>query len=335
MPKERGFTLIELLVVIAVIALLVGLLLPALGGARASARATACAVNARSVAQGVAFYNSDTEYFPPSYVYADSQTGMTWVKEQQLDSNPNPANGYIHWSAALLGDGDKVPEDAFECPAAPKGGAPATNPGQNPDDWESWQQNDLGQGPPGGPTPDDRQARRMAYTGNAAIFPRNKFNITAVRRNQLVRDARVTFPSRTILATEFLHLAGDWQTIADGAESKSHRPITPFVGGSSGTNVYQEPDTGNVPRFFYPNSNEIYPKDQLGAGMIRDGNTILNAVGRTHPNKDKRIGGGANFSFIDGHVESMNVLESVERKLWGDKFYSLTGRNTLVDDDGF
>lgn len=335
MKSQRGFTLIELLVVIAVIALLVGLLLPALGAARNSARSTACSVNARSIAQGVSFYNGDTEYFPPSYVYADSQTGMTWVKEQQLDSNPNPANGYIHWSAALLGDGDKVPEKAFECPSAPRGGAPATNPGQSPDDWESWQQNDLGQGPPGGPTPDDRQARRMAYTGNAAIFPRNKFNITAARRNQLVRDSRITFPVRTILATEFLQLNGDWRTIADGNESKSHRPITPFVGGSSGTNVYQEPDLGSVARFFYPNLNELYPKDQLGPYMIRDGNTVLNAVGRTHPSKDRRIGGSANFSFVDGHVENMSVAESIERRLWGDRFYSLTGRNTLVDDDGF
>jgi len=329
MKNRRGFTLIELLVVIAVIALLVGLLLPALGSARASARATACSVNARTVAQAVAFYLTDSEYFPPSYVYADAQTGMTWVKEQQLDSNPNPANGYVHWSAALLGDGDKVPQKAFECPAAPKGGAPATNPGQNAEAWESWQQNDLGQGAPGGPTPDDRQAKRMAYTGNAAIFPRNKFYSSGgERKNQLVTDATILLPSSTILVTEYLYNKG-WDAINVGGIYKSHRPITPFVGGSAGVRVYDEPQGGALARFFYPRDSDILELSAIPQGAIDETSpTTLNAVGRHHPGKDKK-GGTANFAFVDAHVEQMTVLQSVVQRKWGDRFYTLTGGNQV------
>jgi prepilin-type N-terminal cleavage/methylation domain-containing protein/prepilin-type processing-associated H-X9-DG protein len=332
--RRGGFTLIELLVVIAIIALLIGILLPALGSVRKEARAATCAANARTVAQAVQTYVTSYDYYPPAYVYGDSQTGGTWRLQDQLFANPNPANGYVHWSYALLSDDEAIPENAFKCPAAPKGGAPATNPGASAEDWEPMQINDMGQTTPSN-VPKDRQARRMAYTGNAAIFPRNKFYVSGHRKNQLVRDGRITFPFKTILATEFLHLQGDWRSISDNNVSKSHRAVTPFLGGSAGAEVYNEPDIGGVRRFFYPSESEILPESQLGPNMIRDGNSVLNAVGRSHPSPDKRIGGSANFSFVDGHVERMTVLESVKKKLWGDQFYSLTGRNTRVDMDGF
>ena len=41
-------------------------------------------------------------------------------------------------------------------------------------------------------------------------------------------------------------------------------------------------------------------------------------------------GGTANFVFVDGHVETMTVIESIEQQLWGDRFHSLTG-NVGVD----
>ena len=56
--------------------------------------------------------------------------------------------------------------------------------------------------------------------------------------------------------------------------------------------------------------------------------TTLNAVGRHHPGKDKK-GGTANFCFVDGHVEQMTVLQSLQQRKWGDRFYSITGENRV------
>lgn len=333
--RRSAFTLIELLVVIAIIAIMVGILLPSLGSARSEARTIKCAANQRSIGQSIAVYGADYKgLIPPSYVYGMDQTTGAWRMEDQLQSHPNPGNGYVHWSYALLSNDDQIPEEAFSCPAVRNGGAPATNPGEESFAWEmSWQQNDQGSSSPSYP-PKDRQAKRMAYTGNGAIFPRNKFSQGTARRNQLVTDARITLPARTILATEFLE-ANDWRSIAEGQTSKSHRAITPFIGGSSGSDVYNEPDLGSAPRFFYPQESDIVRADQLGNGMIVNPNTTLNAVGRHHPGGDKAYGGAANFVFLDGHIERMTVLQSIRERKWGDRFYSLTGRNTRVDVDGF
>ena len=345
--KRRGFTLIELLVVIAIIALLIGILLPALGKARAAGQQITCAANQRSVGQAVASYSNDGDVLPPAYVYGSAETGTSWRLQDQLSSNPNARNGYVHWSYALFGAGE-VPENAFECPTVLSKGAPRTNPGPDENDWEPNQIDDAGNnGPPGGGFPTDRQVKRLAFGGNAAIFPRNKFVGGAnERKNQLVKLSKVDSsqrgPAGVILAAEFFDTRDSWSALgslnrtedpspASGGSGatriiKSHRPITPFVGGSSPAGYpYSEPPFGNAPRFFYPNPEGILEANNKDRGGAIDGGqgTVLNAVGQHHGS------GQGNFLFVDGHVETMDVRKTITDKLWGDRFYSLTGNNKV------
>jgi len=327
---RTGFTLIELLVVISIIALLIGIMLPALQGARANAFQTAAAANARTVGQAALTYETERREFPPSYLYAANPRGVSWRMEDQVqsDGNPNPQNGYLHWSFFLMG-GDAAPEGAFSNPAVLNGGAPRTNPGPRPEDWAPGQVNDLGQ-TSGDLT--DRQASRIGLAANGAIIPRNKFAVNTQRKNQLVTLNEIESSSRTILATEY-HEEDNWRSIGssdgDGWKSKSHRPITPFIGLSSGADVYRETNrTGGPPPFRYPPLDAILEARQLRGvrDLIDKGTeTTLNAVGRHHP------GGRANFLFVDGHVEAMQLRETIEQRLWGEKFYSLTGDNRVFN----
>ncbi len=330
MPHKRhGFTLIELLVVIAIIALLIGILLPALGKSRSSARQLKCAANSRSVAMGVLGYGADYKlYFPPHYVYGAEETGLAWRQDEQLLNNPHPNTGYIHWSYSLF-SGGSVNETSFTCPEMPRGGAPRTNPGGNGEDWEPGQVNDAGSTSPQDP-PMDRQVKRIAYVGNHALFSRNKFRASSGPRfNRLVTSATVDSSARggagTILTTEIFSNGKDWNALTSGGKIKSHRPLTPFL--SPGGDVYTA-SSGANPQFYYPDTTDILAPEAMPAGAIEDdsGVPLLNMMGRTHKGRnDAKSGGSANCSFVDGHVENLTVLETIERKAWGSRFYTLTG----------
>ncbi|MFT3686595.1 MAG: type II secretion system protein [Phycisphaerales bacterium] len=335
----RGFTLIELLVVIAIIALLVSILLPALAGARREAWAAKSGVCLRNIGQAFTSYTIDAKVFPPSYVYADGFNSESWKLADQQGTDPQ--YGYIHWSWFLFQSGN-IPQDAFASPAVPNGGAPATNPGLTQADWEP---NQVGQGgsyTAPGDQPTDRQVKRMAYAGNAAIFGRNKFNSGMARNNQMVNPALVDNStlgsSKVIVATELAAAKGNWGTVidfngaaGDAGRSKSHRPITPFTSDSP-TELLNTSNNGNgFAQFFYPTMASLRKPEDVqdfasGLGNTQNG---LNAVARHHGGAKGKYGGTSNFVFADGHVDRMNVGDTIKQKLWGDRMYSVTGNNKV------
>ena len=345
--SRRAFTLIELLVVVSIIALLVSILLPSLSAAREQAKTLVCASNLKNVGTAMVQYTAKDKRgsYPASYVYPFDEYGNWSPMAQDLTHT----FGYLHWSNALYNAGE-IGDKAFQCPKFTNGGAPRTNPGRSQEDWEDNQVDQNGSSAPNDLK--DWQAPRMCYAGNAAIIPRNKFTEQmsgGQRTNRFVMDTEVTRAQGTILATEYVN---NWRALgipqgggSDGAVlSKSHRPINVFWNMGSGYNEYQA--TMFASGFLYGETPEAYPESYQDYGLLdvqsaeRMTNILdhtgsknqANAVGRHHPGggQDRRkYGGTANFLFCDGHVERMTVYESLHKRLWGDRYYSLNGPNQV------
>jgi len=315
----RGFTLIELLVVISIIALLVGILLPALGAARGAAQGVVCGANLHSVGQAMASYTADNkDLLLPSYVYPYNNKG-DWRWKDQFGSG---AEQYMHWSFMIY-DRVGTGADAFRCPTLDRGGMPRTFPG---DEREDWQSGIRGTNP-------DLQAPRMAYTANSALVPRNKFVEPGSRHNRLVQVGEVRRGSNTILATEF---SENYALIRKGSNiAKSHRPITALKAVGAGLEAQKE--AGGIAygrgRWFYGQEpyglqdyETLLAQTSGNLTQIDSGGPNINAVGRHH------AGGTANFMFLDGHVDRSTILDTMNERKWGDKFYAVTGPDTKVFD---
>ena len=338
--RRNGFTLIELMVVIAIIALLIAILLPSLQAARAHTKAVVCSSNLHHVSLAMANYLFGSKgTYPVSYAYPDNVEGQ-WSAKDQNEGKPF---GYVHWSNFLYDSGE-VNDKAFECPLYEHGGAPRTNPGRQADDWEGGQVDQNGDGTLNDLA--DKQAPRISYVANAAIIPRNKFTSSlsgGPRVNVFVRESSMKYPGSTILMTEFLN---NWKALGvqrgNGVESKAHRPINPFFHVGSGYDEYKAPPT--APGFIYGTASDQETYGLLPLADVRDKTNILdytsgvsqiNAVGRHHPTPDsvyaKKYGGSANFLYCDGHAEPMTALSSVAKRQWGDRYYSISGENQVMN----
>jgi prepilin-type N-terminal cleavage/methylation domain-containing protein/prepilin-type processing-associated H-X9-DG protein len=336
-PHRHAFTLVELLVVIGIIAVLIGILLPTLAKAREQGNTVKCASNLRTIGQGIAAYLIDNKNtYPAAYIYA----GMAINNGVQTPGAAD--NGYLHWSSFLYGDKSKQGQktaylstsgwDAFTCPSIPDGGLPPTN---------TYAANrDAGQSNDDGDSTIDFQAPRLAYTVNEAIMPRNKFVINfqgAKRTYQFVRGGTIKKSAETILATEWNR---DWRIVADAGRGdpnatvcKSHRPLHGFTGVSGELNMDQvAPDFRGRATYRAVTTVDMQKNPTPAAAS----SSRLDWVGRNH-GSSKKTGNGtdartSNFLYVDGHVETKNVVETVTPKFqWGERMYTLVPNNDMLN----
>ncbi len=337
--RREAFTLIELLVVVAIIALLISILLPSLAAARKQARAVKCAANLRQVIAAMGVYLAENRaVYPPAYIYGSDRMGSYDFQAQPA----TPVNGYLHWSWFLYSRG-QAGDDAFTCPEFPHRGAPRTNPGPDQSNWEAGQRDVEGGTMATSASLEDRQAARLAFTGNAAIFPRNKFTTElslGERVNKLVNESEIKSPGQVLLLTE---LNNNWRVSASNEAGeqyllgKGHRPVNPFWSLSTGSDEYA-PALQTETFTYTGNDSPAAPYGLLPLNVANEYTNALstpglpetNAVGRHHPGGDN-LGGTANFMFTDGHVVRKTILESLKDRDWGDKYYALTGNTKVID----
>jgi prepilin-type processing-associated H-X9-DG protein len=321
-------------VVIGIIALLISILLPALSRARESANTIKCSANLRSVGQGMAQYLANNKgTFPAAYIYAGMQIVGGVEKPTAADQ------GYIHWSSFIYKSGRATSDpnvfkstsgwEMFQCPSIPNGGLPPTN--TFPQNLDSNQANDDGA------AVIDQQAPRSSYTVNEAICPRNKFVIgfqNAVRPYQFVRNIKNS--GGTILATEW---NPDWHIVSDAARSdpsstvcKSHRPIHGFLGMTGELNMELVPPDpfGGRPTYRRATVADLAGDPKAGGAS----STRLDWVGRNHGKKVLKNGFDerkSNFLYVDGHVETKGIKETLSPKFeWGEKFYTLNPNGDMA-----
>ena len=308
----HAFTLVELLVVIGIIGILISLLLPALTRANQDAKQIACAANLRSIGQGLSMYVAQNQgAFPAAYIYV----GETIANGVELP--PEPTQGYVHWSSYLYGSLGTL-ASAFQCPELDRGGLPPADPPAN--DFDNGQI-------PGAVGIVDQQVPRVAYTLNEAICPRNKFILGyqgGVRNYQYVKASQVTNSSGTILATEFAQNAVRFSA-GTGFYIYSHRPVFGFVASNGTVDMYELPPGAG---FRQATAADLDPDPSTiqitGAGCV------LNWIGRNHGvhtnYPDRRL---SNFLFVDGHVETKTVYDTLNPFQWGAAFWSLNPNGDL------
>lgn len=349
---QPAFTLADLVILIALLAITLALSSILIPRTRALAGDPINAARLSTLAYATSLYGRDFRSYPPASVLGDSATGLQWSINNQL--NANPANGWIHWSGMYSGLNYITDAAIFTSTSAPRGGLPRQNPGSTPANWEAGQVNMVGASSPAA-TPADRQAPRMAFVPNGALFSRNKFVSSGQIRTSRLHafsastkgtspttstagtsvlsgsatlaspDSPALAPSNTILMTEALWTPNSAWTpwTNDGATYLSQRPLTPFVGRSVGLDVFSEPNSASIPRFAYPSVQDLLATSALSAGALSQTNTELNAVHRDP------IDGLACFLFTDGHVERTSVGSTISQRRWGERFHTISGNQAV------
>lgn len=293
--SRRGATLVQVMAGIAAGSMVALLAVPMLGAARLDARSNGASAHLREVAAGIERMAGDTGLYAPAF-------------------HRNDAGGLTHYSSTLLAGGYVPTPDVFTSPVVRQGGAPSAGAHV-------------------------AQVDRLAFTVNGAIMPPEPLAYSGTDRHyrqvsyagaapqsgvRLMRRAEPIAPARTLLATEW-HASENWGALMQGEMVMSHRPIVPFVGETTGRSPERQAVAGaGLTPFAYPETSEVYGDGaDFREVLTGRGATEINAMGRSHRTNNGQ--GAAWMVMLDGSARLATPRQTVEQRLWGRAFHTITG----------
>ena len=267
-PRQRfAFTLIELLVVIAIIAVLAAILFPVFAQARAKARQATCTSNLRQITDGIMMYEQDNDFLGP--INRDCAPQTACMAGRSNVGWIDLVQPYLKSLAVF-----KCPQDSTAPVPVPPTVVPFLSalPGQG----FVW----------GDPTANPGGQNRCSYGRNIVLA---NIGINAAA------DSAIQYPSNTILVFDFAANSGGGigyvgQSSREQASTVWNivrNPATQTIGASCATVTPNN-----------PSANQSVANGS-GLGYLSDDQKTREASSYS----SERHSGGANYSFVDGHVK--------------------------------